>query len=186
MPSVNLVEPKQVDPSLQDLMKSVEERFGHVPNLIRALANNPEMCLPVADFMLYALAPRELDWALKELLILKVLRSVKSYYGIAHHERLAIELGVNPEKIGDLADGLWPTSPHFSEAERSLLEFVEQVAEDANDVPDSMWERMRSHWNPAQLLEANAVITTFLMIGKLGDALGVSDPVLFKKPVTAS
>jgi hypothetical protein len=28
-------------------------------------------------------------------------------------------------------------------------------------------------------LEANAIITTFIMIGRVGDALGVADPVLF-------
>jgi hypothetical protein len=46
-----------------------------------------------------------------------------------------------------------------------------------------LWNKLRSHWDDGQLLEANAVITTYVMIGRVGDALGVSDPVLFERSV---
>ncbi|MGH3949979.1 MAG: hypothetical protein ACRDSE_12775, partial [Pseudonocardiaceae bacterium] len=62
--------------------------------------------------------------------------------------------------------------------------FAEQVAEDANDVSDDLWDRLRAAWDAGQLLEINAVITTFIMVGRVGDALGVCDPVLFSKPIT--
>jgi alkylhydroperoxidase family enzyme len=184
MPAVKLVEQDQADLALKDIWEATEEHFGHVPNLVKALANNPEMCRVITGFLIQALSPGRLDWGLKELLVLKTLRSIKSYYGYGAHERLALELGVPAEKVGDLANSLWRTSPHFSDGERALLEFVEQVGRDANDVSDELWERLRRHWDHGQLLEANAVITTFIMIGRVGDALGVSDPVLFTKPPT--
>ena len=53
-------------------------------------------------------------------------------------------------------------------------------------MPDELWEDLRSHWDDGQLLEANAVITTFIMIGRLGDTLGISDPVLFSKSIDAA
>ncbi len=182
MPAVKLVDIGQVDPTAQEVLRAAESYFGHVPGLVKALANNPPLCRSITNFLIQALGPGRIDWGLKELLILKTLRSVKSYYGYGAHERLAVELGVPTEKIGDLANSLWRTSPRFTEAERVLFEFVEQVAKDANDVRDDLWKRLRSHWDAGQLLEINALITTFMMIGKVGDALGVCDPVLFSKP----
>jgi 4-carboxymuconolactone decarboxylase len=181
MPATTLLDPSQAHPSLADVFERAEARFGHVPNLVKALASNPAMCRSITDFMLESLGPGRLDWALKELLILKTLRSIKSYYSYGAHERLALELGVAPEKIGDLAHGLWHSSPHFSDGERALLALVEQIDEDANDVSDAHWDALRTFWNDGQLLEATAVITTFLMIGRVGDTLGVADPVLFRQ-----
>lgn len=47
------------------------------------------------------------------------------------------------------------------------LEFTEQVAEDANDVSDELWDLLRGAWDAGQRLEINAVITTFIVIGRL-------------------
>ena len=109
---------------------------------------------------------------------------MKSFYSYGAHEKLATELGVSDEKMGDIANSLWKASNLFSEAEKVVFELVDQIAVDANDVSDDLWDRLRSHWEHGQLLEINAVITTFLMIGRVGDSLGVVDPVLFTKPVS--
>ncbi len=184
MPATKLVEPAQADASLSDVLARAEQHFGHVPNLVKALAANPDMCRSITDFLVQALGPGRLDWSLKELIILKTLRSIKSYYSYGAHEKLAADLGVSTDKIGDLSNSLWRNSPHFSEGEKALIELVEQIAEDANDCGFELWDRLRSHWDNGQLLEANAVITTFVMIGRLGDSLGVADPVLFSRPVS--
>jgi alkylhydroperoxidase family enzyme len=183
MPAVTLLEKEQADPALADVFAAAEQHFGHVPNLVKALANNPPLCRAITTFLIQALGPGRVDWGLKELVILKTLRSIKSHYGYGAHEQLAAALGVPVEKIGDVANALWQTSPHFTDGEKVLLEFVEQVARDANDVSDQLWERLRRHWDAGQLLEINAVITTLIMVGRLGDALGVSDPVLVSKPL---
>lgn len=182
MPAVNLVHRDQVAPALSDVFARAEERFGHVPYLVQTLANNPAMCRTITDFLLQALGPGRLDWGFKELIILKTLRVIGSTYSYGAHERLAAELGLSEEKIGDVANTLWRTSAHYTDAERAVFELIEQIAEDANAVSDELWGRLRTHWDDGQLLEANAVITTFIMIGRVGDALGVADPVLFSKP----
>jgi len=183
MPATQLLEREQADASLDGVLEKAEARFGHLPNLVRAMASNPAMCRTITDFMLQSLGPGRVDWALKELVILKTLRAIGSYYSYGAHEKLAADLGVPEEKIGDVANSLWVSSPHFTEAERVLFEFVEQIGEDANAVSDELWERLREHWDAGQLVEIDAVITTFIMIGRLGDALGVADPVLFSRPL---
>ncbi len=183
MPAVELLEKTKADVSVRDVFEAAEKHFGQVPNLVKALANNPTLCRSITNFLIQALGPGRINWGFKELVLLKTLRATKSHYSYGAHERLALELGVPAEKVGDLANSLWRTSPRFTEGERVVFEFVEQVVRDANDVSDELWKRLRSHWDAAQLLEINAVITTFIMIGRVGDALGVSDPVLFTKAV---
>jgi len=91
--------------------------------------------------------------------------------------------GNSAEKVGDLSNSLWRTSPHYNDGERAVMELVDQIGIDANDVSDELWERLREHWNPGQLVELTAVITTFVMIGRVGDALGIAEPVMFSKPI---
>lgn len=181
MSVVTLVEPARADPSLKETLSAAEQRFGAIPNFVKALANNPEICKPIVDFMLESLRPGQIDWGLRELLVLSMLRGTNTDYGVAHHERLARDLGVSPERIADVKADAWRQSPHFTDPERTLLEFVEQVAVDANDVGDDLWARLNAQWRTEQIVEVSMTVTTFLMIGKMGDALGVDDPVLFAR-----
>jgi len=183
MPATVPLDRSETDDELDEVLARADAYFGHVPNLVRTMASNPAMCRTVTDFLIQALGPGRLPWGFKELIILKTLRATGSHYSYGAHERIAAELGVPAEKIGDVANSLWQTSDHFSDRERAVFALVEQIAEDANAVPDALWEELRSHWDNGQLLEANAVITTYVMIGRVGDALGVSDPVLFERPV---
>ncbi len=183
MPAVQLLDHANVDPALTDVLDRAEAHFGHLPNLVRALASNPAMCRTITDFLIQSLRPGRVDWAFKELIILKTLRAFKSFYSYGAHQRLALALGVPADKVGDVANALWRTSPHFTDAERQVFALVEQIARDANDVGDDLWTSLRAHWDHGQLLEIVAVITTFVMIGRVGDALGVSDAVLFSRPL---
>jgi alkylhydroperoxidase family enzyme len=183
MPATATLDSPQTDDALTDVLDRAEAYFGHVPNLVQVMASNPEMCRTVTDFLIQALGPGRLDWGFKELIILKTLRATGTHYSYGAHERIAAELGVSTDKIGDVANSLWKTSDHYSEGEKAIFALVEQIAEDANAVPDVLWNKLRSHWDDGQLLEANAVITTYVMIGRVGDALGVSDPVLFERSV---
>lgn len=184
MATTNLLERDKIDTSLKELYDKAEQKFGHIPNLVKALSSNPTLCQSVTAFLLQSLGEGRISWKFKELIILKTLRTNKSYYSYGAHEKLAVELGNPVEKVGDIAHSLWKVTNQFSEGEQLVFELIEQITVDANDVSDELWEKLRSHWDNGQLLEINAVITTFIMIGRLGDSLGVADPVLFSKPVS--
>ncbi|MDE2150307.1 MAG: carboxymuconolactone decarboxylase family protein [Gammaproteobacteria bacterium] len=182
MAVVKLVQKPDND-DVREAFKLAETHFGHVPNLVRALGSNPAMCRTITAFIVQSLREGRVSWGFKELVILKTLRAISSFYGYGAHEALAQELGNSPERIGDIANSLWENSPHFNEAERAVFELVKQIAIDANAVPDELWDRLRKHWDHGQLVELDALITTFIMIGRVADTLGVTDPVLFKRKV---
>ena len=183
MPATAPLDRPQTADELDEVLDRAEAYFGHLPNLVRTLASNPAMCRTVTDFLIQSLGPGRLDWGFKELIILKTLRATGSHYSYGAHERIAADLSVPEDKIGDVANSIWHTSNYFTDGERAIFALVEQIDEDANDVSDELWSELRADWDHGQLLESNAVITTFLMIGRVADALGVSDPVLFERPV---
>ena len=182
MPVTALID-SPTDQAVIDAYKVAEEHFGHVPNLVKALATNPAMCTSITNFVAQALAEGRVSWSFKELVVLKTLRSTGAYYGYGAHEKLAEELGNSPERIGDIANSVWESSDQFTEGERAVFALVDQIAEDANDVGDDIWDALHAHWDHGQLLELTALVTTFIMIGRVGDSLGISDPELFTRPV---
>lgn len=181
MPATAVIESPTEE--VAETFRSAEEHFGHVPNFVKVLANNPTFCKSITEFMIQALGEGRVDWAFKELVILKTLRATGAYYSYGAHEKLAADLGNSPERMGDINNSLWETSEHFSDAEKAVFAYVEQIAEDPNDVGDEIWHPLLEHWDHGQLLELSAVITTFINIGRMGDTLGVSDPVLFTRSV---
>ncbi len=183
MPVVASVESPTSD--LEETYAKAEAHFGHVPNFVKALGSNPTFCKSLTDFLIQALGEGRVTWAFKELVILKTLRATGAYYSYGAHEKLAADLGNSADRIGDTNHSLWRNSPHFTDAEKAVFELIEQIAVDANDVGDSIWEPLLAEWDNGQLLELNSVISTFINIGRMGDTLGVSDPVLFTRPVTA-
>lgn len=168
---------------LEGTYGKAKAHFGHVPNFVKILGTNPAFCKSLTDFLIQALGEGRVSWAFKELVILKTLRATGAYYSYGAHEKLAADLGNSPERIGDINNSLWRNSPHFTDAEKAVFALVEQTAVDALAVGDEIWGPLLEHWNDGQLLELASVINTFINIGRMGDTLGVSDPVLFSKPV---
>ena len=62
-----------------------------------------------------------------------------------------------------------------------------QIGEDANRVSKELWDRLHQHWTESQIVEAAFVITTYIMVSKFGDALGVALEPMFDgvKPILA-
>lgn len=181
MPATAVIETSTSD--IAEIYRDAADHFGHVPNFVQVLGTNPAFCRSITDLTIELLQEGRVGWAFKELVILKTLRATGVYYSYGAHERLAVELGNSAHRIGDLNNSLWQDSPHFEPAERAVFALIEQIAQDANDVGDEIWEPLHAGWDEGQLLELTAVITTFVNLGRMFDTLGVSDPVLFTRPI---
>lgn len=177
--TVSYVERDQADAITLAFYDRSEARFQALLNIFKVLGHQPEYGTVFTDTVLAILKDGVLDWATKELLILKATLANSCRYCVVQHERVSGMLGIPPGKIADLDGDLYRTSPHFTEGERALLDFAVQIGVDANRVPRHLWDQLKSHWSEAQIVDAAFVVTTYIAISKFGDALGVGLESMF-------
>lgn len=64
------------------------------------------------------------------------------------------DAGISDEKIAALPE--WSTSPLYDDAERAALELAEAMTAASVDIPHALFERLRVHFDEAQLVELAA------------------------------
>ncbi len=188
MALVSYLEPEQASAEAKEIYRKGEERFEMLLNIFKVMGHAPELMSPFSDFIMEILKDGRVDWVTKELLILKATRLNECHYCVVQHETLSGRLGISNEKIADLSGDRYKTSPHFSDAEKAILELTDQIWQDANRVSSDLWSRVQKYYDEGQIVEIVATITTYFMVSKFGDALGVElepvfsevDPILFK------
>ena len=171
--SVSYVEREQADEATLAFYDKAEERFEMLLNIFKVFGHTPELGTVFTDNIMAILKDGELDWLTKELIILKATHRNECQYCVVQHETLSKRLGISEEKIADIGDDKYQTSPHFNDAEKALLDLTVQIGVDANRVSQELWTRLKEHFTEPQIVEAVYTITTYIAVSKFGDALGV-------------
>jgi AhpD family alkylhydroperoxidase len=188
MPAIPYLERAEASPKAVEMYDKGEGRFEMLLNIFKVWGHAPELMDPFMDFIMQILQDGRVDWKTKELLILKSTRLNECAYCVVQHETLSNRLGIPEDKIADLAGDKYKASEHFTDGEKAILELATVIWKDANAVPEELWGRVRAHYDSGQIMEIVAVITAYIMVSKLGDALGVElepvfadvDPILFR------
>jgi len=176
--SVSYVERSQATPETNAFYDKAEERFEMLLNIFKVFGHAPQMGTVFTDTVMAILKDGELDWVTKELLILKATHRNACQYCVVQHETLSKRLGISEEKINDIGDDRYQTSPHFTESEKALMDLTVQIGVDANRLTKNLWDRLHAHFTEPQIVEAVFTITQYIAISKFGDALGVElEPV---------
>ena len=87
--------------------------------------------------------------------------------------------GVPAEKLATLAE--YATSPLFDERERTILAYADAVTRTGQEVPDELFERLRSYLDEDQLVELTAVVAWENASSKFNHALGVPSQHLWRR-----
>jgi len=177
--TVSYVEREQADAATLKFYDRAEERFQALLNIFKVFGHHPEYGTVFTDLVMAILKDGEIDWKTKELLILKATQRNNCQYCVVQHERVSEMLGIGKDKIADLEGDKYKSSPLFDEGERALLDLTVQIGKDANNVSSKLWDRLHQHWTEPQIVEATFVITTYIMVSKFGDALGVELEAMF-------
>ena len=187
--TVTYVEREQANPETKIFYDKAEDRFEMLLNIFKVFGHTPELGTVFTDMIMAILKDGEIDWVTKELIILKATHRNDCQYCVVQHETLSKRLGISEEKINDIGGDRYKDSPHFTDAERALMDLTVQIGIDANHVPAELWERLHTHFSEPQIVEAVFTITIYIAVSKFGDALGVSlepvfsgiDPILHIK-----
>jgi AhpD family alkylhydroperoxidase len=176
--AVSYVEREQADAETLAFYDRAEARFEMLLNIFKVFGHTPELGTVFTDLVMAILKDGKIDWMTKELMILKATHRNDCQYCVVQHETLSKRLGISEEKIADIGGERYQTSPHFTEAEKALMDLTVQIGIDANRVPDELWDRLHRHFSESQIVEAVFTITIYIAVSKFGDALGVElEPV---------
>ena len=176
--SVSYVERDQADSETLAFYDKAEERFQMLLNIFKVFGHAPPLGTVFTDLVMAILKDGELDWVTKELLILKATHRNDCQYCVVQHETLSKRLGISEEKIADIGADRYKSSPHFTDAEKALMDLTVQISVDANRIPKELWDRLHQHFTEPQIVEAVFTITIYIAVSKFGDTLGVElEPV---------
>lgn len=134
--------------------------------------------LPHAETSLYGfmklgnalLFKADLDPTLRELVILRVGYLCEADYEVHQHLVVAAHVGVPPEKIAGTKDG--PDAPVFSELERAVLRFTDEVVRDVK-ASDAAFETVSAHLSHREVSELLLTIGFYMMVCRFLENLEV-------------
>jgi alkylhydroperoxidase family enzyme len=77
-----------------------------------------------------------------------------------------MEQGLTEQKIAHL-DERTADNPHFSSRERMAIEYAEMLAVNHHAIDDGFFERLRTEFNDAEILELGMMIGQYIGFGRL-------------------
>jgi alkylhydroperoxidase family enzyme len=81
------------------------------------------------------------------------------------------KIGITLEQVESLPN--YTVSPAFSEIEKLALAYADSMTRTPAEIPDSLFERLREHWNEAQLVELTATIAWENYRSRFNHAFGI-------------
>jgi len=137
-------------PELVALYRDIAGLRGQVVNLYKALANQPDALRAFMGMSRYIRDDADFPADLRELAILATGYAVGAEYEIHHHVPAARRAGVSEAKIAAFPD--WAASDAFTETERAVLAYADQVAR-TRDADDATFAAIRRLLPPGQVID---------------------------------
>jgi len=164
MARVSLLAKEQVAPAFREMYQRSEERGQEVLNIVKLLANCPQMGPEYLRFAGSVLRGENVPMKLRELATLRVGNLAGADYEFLHHIPLGLSAGLTRTQVDEI--GAWEESSEFDEQERVVLLYTDQVARD-NNVTDETFAGLRAFFSEHEVVELTLVIGYFVMLCRI-------------------
>ena len=168
MARVALLNKEQVSESFREMYWRIEERGQEVLNVVKLVANCPQMGQEYFRFAGSVLRGENVPMKYRELATLRVGNLAGADYEFLHHTPLGLSAGLTREQIDKI--GAWAESSLFDELEKTVLRYTDEVARD-NCVTDETFEKLRGYFSEHDVVELTLVIGYFVMLCRILVAL---------------
>jgi uncharacterized peroxidase-related enzyme len=169
MARISYVERDNAPDDIKAIYDNLEKKFGVVPNVLKAMANSPELFRGFMPFLAAALGESKVSSGLKELAILTTTKLNGCNYCTAHHKAAGKRAGLTEDKINATPD---PSSPALDEKEKAVVRFAHEVTKNVSASEESLNE-LRKYFDESQIAELNMVIGVFNVLTRFADTFKV-------------
>lgn len=164
MARVRLVEKDQAPPEVRETFQKFESVGARVLNLYKAVAHSPYVLRDLMRLGNSLLSRTELEPKLRELAILRVAKLCGSEYEWTQHVPIALEMGVTQEQVEAISN--WKESGVFSDIERAVLEYTDEVAQNVS-VKDETFAALQKYLNEQRIVELTLSIGYWGMVARV-------------------
>jgi 4-carboxymuconolactone decarboxylase len=157
-----------------DLIRKIKgARGGRLINIYRLMMHSPSLASAWFDLNQAVRYGTEIDGQSREIAVIRiaVLNNVE-YVLRAHGPAYALKEGLTPSQVEALRD--WRPSDLFSDKQRALLAYTDAMTREI-DVPDLVFDKVRTHFTERQTVELTLLISAYNMLTRFLKALKV-DP----------
>lgn len=158
----------QVGPEIQSVFDGLQKASGRVLNFYRLMAHHARS---VAPFLAWYPQLREgsLDLKLRYLAYVRASQLNRCRYCVTHNGAAARRVGVSREQLDALAD--FQTSPLFSELERLVLQYAEEMTVRVQ-VDAALVETLKKRLDPEALVQLTLSVAAANFTNRFNEALG--------------
>lgn len=165
MARIHLVDTFEADPRVRPIFEEYEERLGSVPNLLRVLANDPEILDALLPLFRRTFGVSRLSPDLKAMVMLHVSKINWCPYCYYDHAPTLAQLGYSTEQIEALGEAL-PPEEMYGEAQRAVLAFADETTRDAS-VSRWTYEKVAAWLSPEQMVELVTLVGVCNLIARV-------------------
>jgi uncharacterized peroxidase-related enzyme len=160
--------PVQIDAAnelIRQVYADVQQKLGHVPNFLKALAHNDRILKPIAEAFLSLVTESSLSEKTRQLVMLRVCQLDKCKYSIDVHTMLAKKAGWSEDQLKAMDD--YNQSELFSFYDKEALKLVELVRSTPDEIPSDYWAQLDNHYTSDQVVEMVTLIGFIGMVNHL-------------------
>jgi len=169
MARISYVEKEDAPDDVKAVYDQLEGMFGVVPNVIKAMANAPELLMGFVPFLGAALGPSNVDGATKELAIITTSKLNGCQYCTAHHTNAGRRAGLSDEKIAASPD---ETSAALDDREKAVVKYSKELAQNVAASQETL-DELRNYFDDTQIAELNMVNGVFHVLTRFADTFKV-------------
>ena len=170
MARVLLLSKDQVGPEFQEVYQYIEDHNAPILNIFKVLANCPSIGSEISKAGNAILFNGSLPLSLRELTILRVGNLTGSTYEWAQHVPIGMRMGLTEEQISTLSQ--WKDSSAFSDQERAVLEYVDEVTLNIR-VSEETFKAVMEFFTEEQVVELTILAGYYGMLARILESLEV-------------
>lgn len=145
------LDPKDASPEVQKLLTG----RPIVLNVQRMTANAQRIFLQRSRLSNALFTQTTIDPKLRELAILRTAKDCHSLYEWTQHVPAARHVGLTDQQIDAVEN--WPAASCFSEVERLVLKFTDEVNANVKASPETL-DALKRHLSPGEIIELLVII----------------------------
>jgi len=164
MARVKLIQKDEAPPEIKALYQQIEDNEARIMNFYRVVANSPGVARSAIKLGNSLISRTELSPKLRELTIMRIAKLCDCEYEWVQHTPMALQSGLTQVQLD--AIGFWDESDAFSEEERAILSYVDEVEKNIR-VPDNIFQALRRYLDDRQIVELTLAIGWWGMLARL-------------------